>query len=138
MTGLLGLTLPSWAGLIGYGVAAIAIASGGAYVDHRLMEGAVAKAQTQTASVQSEYSDYKARVAGDEAKANADYAAKLSALQGSLKALQDKLAQQASDDAAKSLKLKELLNNAAPQDVRPIGPVALSYYRQLSALGENH
>lgn len=132
MTGLLGLTLPSWLPLVGYGVAAIAIASGGAYVDHKFMAGAVATEKLHTAAVQSLYDGYKSKVISDIAQANAAAERAQERLSKTISDLQDQLAKQQQVADAKSAQLKAILDKASPQDVRPIGPVASNYYGMLN------
>ncbi len=133
---MFGLPLPPWLSptLIGaVGIAVLAF-GGGMWFEGKLDAPALAKSQAETAKVNSDYSAYQARIAAGAAKADADALAQKQAQEASQAALQAKLAQAQKEANANSQKLKDLLDKAAPQDIRPLGPSALAYFAGLRQL----
>jgi len=119
--------------LISAGVGALLAASAAIYGTHEIDQIALSKAQAQTAAVDAAYSQYKATVAASAAKANSDALADKQAQDARTNDLQAQLLASQKVANAKSDQLKAILNKAAPQDVRPIGPIAGNYYSQLRA-----
>ncbi len=112
------------------GIAIIAAAVGG-WATHKYDGIALSHAQTQTSQARAALSDYRASVAADAAKANAAALAQKTASDATIQALQAQLRTQQEAADAKSKSLLALLNAAKPGDIRPLGPVALSYYQRL-------
>lgn len=120
--------------LLSAGVGALLAASVAVYATHEIDGITLSKSQVQTAAIDSAYSQYKATVAANTAKADADALAQRAAQDSAQSALEAKLLQAQQTSYANSQKLKDLLNHAAPQDVRVIGPVAGNYYSGLRQL----
>lgn len=117
--------------LVSAGVGAILAASAAIYGTHTMDNGALSGAQKATASLQSEYDGYKQSVATQAASDSAKTLQQKQADDARANDLQAKLlaSQKVAND--KSAKLNAILDKAAPQDVRAIGPVAGNYYSQL-------
>lgn len=122
-----------WLSPLMLGAAGIAIAASlaGGFVVHKWDAASYAKLELSKATLRSEYSDYKARVAEDTDKATAAAAAKQMALQASNDALQAQLAATQRTANAQSEELKKILASAKPGDIRPLGPSALAYFERL-------
>lgn len=117
--------------LISAGVGALLAASTAIYGTHEIDQIALSKAQAATATLQSKYDAYKQGVAAKAAEADAKALAQKQADDAATNALQEQLLASQKAAAANSQKLKDLLNHAAPQDVRPIGPAAAAYFSGL-------
>lgn len=119
--------------LISAGVGALLAGAVCGYSIHTIDGVALAKSQSETAKVNSDYSLYKASVAASAAKADADALAQKQAQDTTANALQDKLIEAQKEANAKSDALKAILDRAAPQDQRQLGPSSLAYLDSLRA-----
>jgi hypothetical protein len=136
MTGIIkGLVLPPWLPLVGYGMLAVAAASGGAWLDHKYMNGVVAKEQAKTHKVEADYSAYKAQAADAAAKSALDYALTTRQLQAALELVRADYEKEKLASDKKSAALKELLQNAKPTEINALGPAALLYIERLKEAG---
>lgn len=122
---------PSILGAIG--IALIASLAGG-WASHKWDGIALSKSQAQTAQIDAAYKSYVASTAAAAAKADSDALSQKQAQDAAQTALEAKLAQAQQIAASNSQKLKDILNHAAPQDVRALGPVSLQYFAGLRHL----
>lgn len=113
------------------GVGAILAASAAIYGTHAIDQTPLSEARTATATLQSKYDGYKQRVATKAAQDSAKALQQKQADDANTNAIQAKLAQSQKDTNAKSDQLKAILDRAAPQDIRPLGPSALAYFSGL-------
>jgi hypothetical protein len=112
------------------GIALVASLAGG-WAAHKWDGIALSKSQAQTAQIDGAYSQYKAQVAADTAKADALALSQRTALETANNALQAQLADSQRIADAKTKSLQALLASAKPGDTRAIGPIAASYYARL-------
>lgn len=135
---MFGLPLPPWLNptLIGGLLLVVAAFGGGMWLQHRLDAAPLAQAQRATAEVQSRYDGYKQGVATKAAQADAKALQQKQTDDANANAIQAKLAKSQKDADAKSKQLKAILDRAAPQDIRGLGPSALAYYNGLRAQSE--
>lgn len=120
--------------LVSAGVGAVMAASVASYITAAIYRAPLAEAHTATATVQSQFDAYKAEVAQKAAQATAVALAQRQADDAKANDLQVQLAKSQKDADAKSAKLRAILDKAAPQDVRPLGPTAAAYFDGLHKL----
>ena len=130
---MFGLPLPPWLSptFIGAILIGLVAAAGGAWTAHKIDSISYSKLEASKAVLQSQYDGYRATVATATAKANADALAQQTKLQHANDALQTQLQATQRTANARSQQLQALLAAARPQDIRPLGPTALSYYDSL-------
>lgn len=121
-----------WKYLAGAVVLALIAASYG-YVHHKGVLAGVAKEQVNTQKVSAEYSGYRATVSSAVAASTAHAMSEQKRLQSTIDDLQTKLLETQRTANAKSEALKSILAGAKASDMRPVGPVAGSYYDRLRA-----
>lgn len=103
----------------------------GAWGMHKFDGIALARSKVETAAVTASYEAYKGRVLADAAKANLDAMNQKTALEARANDLQNQLIETQKAADAKSRSLMALLAAAKPGDIRPLGPIAASYYGSL-------
>lgn len=129
MTGIITSFLPPWLNpsLVGAALIGVGAAVAGGAVVHKLDQIPYSRLEASKAALQTEYSDYKARMAANSAQATSATLKEQNSLQALLNAAQAELAAQQRIDDAKSAQLKAILAASKPGDERPLGPTVLRF-----------